>query len=41
MLTVIVTTIGLAVLGGVFQTLAERSTGHVWDKLSQRRKKDG
>ncbi|MFB8020788.1 hypothetical protein ACFC36_19710 [Streptomyces rubiginosohelvolus] len=41
MLTVITTTIGLAVLGGVFGKLAERTTGHVWDKLAQRRKKDG
>lgn len=31
----------MAVLVGVFQELAQRTTGHVWDKLAQRFKRNG
>lgn len=37
----ILTMIGGAVLVGLFQEIAQRSTGHVWDKLTQRFKRNG
>lgn len=38
---IVLLAIGTAVLSGVFQEVAQRTAGHVWDKLARRFKRNG